>query len=122
MEKAYAFALQEALEKGIDEQKLVAWLVAHLKAEGRSKLLPGILLELKALDARAQKSAARLEVASEGEKSDAVKEAKLAGIESPLVTINPDIIRGWRAQEGGTLIDRSGKKALVELYRNIVTH
>ncbi|HEX2792213.1 MAG TPA: hypothetical protein VHO23_00655 [Candidatus Paceibacterota bacterium] len=122
MEKAYAAALQEALEKGIDEQKLVAWLVTHLKAEGRSKLLPGILAELKALNAREAKSAARLEVASEGEKAEALKEAKQAGIESPLVTINPDIIRGWRAQEGGMLIDRSGKKALVELYRNIVTH
>lgn len=122
MEKVYAKALLAQIAKGADEKKAVDALVAHLAREGKSKLLPGILRALKNEEAALNKSGARLEVASESEKSQALAAAKAEGIETDRVSVNPALIKGWRAQKAGLLIDRSGKKALIELYRNIVTN
>lgn len=122
MEKEYAQALLRAKEGGTHVPALVEGLVKSLSARGRMKLLPGILRELKNIEARKSKLLPSIEVASSTEKSAAIVEAKAAGIETNEVTVNHDLIRGWRARSGGTLIDRSGKKHLIELYRNIVTH
>ncbi len=119
MEKEYAQALAESITQGADEKVLADGLIKHLKAEGRSKLLPGILRELKRLDERAQKLAPSVEVASESESKEALREAAEAGITAPHATVNPSLIRGWRARAGGTLIDRSAKRALVDLYQRI---
>lgn len=119
MEKEYAQALREMLQKGTDESQIVEGLVQHLKEEGRLKLLPGIVRELKGLQAIADKRAARVEVANAEEATAALAEARSEGIDAPLATINPSLIRGWRAQENGILIDRSAKKALVDLYQKI---
>ncbi len=113
--------LSKQLENGMDEAKLVAGLVGHLKAEGRMKLLPGIVRELKNLDARAHTLRPTIEIASEGERADALTAAKSEGIESPEVRINPSLIRGWRLRSADTLVDRSAKQALVDLYQRI-TH
>ncbi|MEK9184533.1 MAG: hypothetical protein AAB892_02300 [Patescibacteria group bacterium] len=122
MEKVYAAALASAASKpDADEAKLVSGLVKHLESVGRMKLLPGILRELKAKEARAQALAPILEVASDGEKAAAVTAAKAEGIETKDVRVNDSLISGWRVRSGSKLIDRSGKQALVELYRNIVT-
>jgi F0F1-type ATP synthase delta subunit len=121
MEKEYAQALTQAVAKGVDEAKIVSNLVAHLKEEGRMKLLPGILRELKRLQATQSRLAPSVEVASEGEAKDALKAAHEAGIEAATATVNPSLIRGWRARSGGTLVDRSAKQALVDLYQRI-TH
>lgn len=85
------------------------------------KLLPAILRELKVLKAKHKATSPVVEVASENEASTAKKEAALAGIEVAEVTINPNLISGWRAMSGGTLIDRSGKRALSDLYRKIIS-
>ncbi|KND47324.1 MAG: hypothetical protein AB199_02765 [Parcubacteria bacterium C7867-004] len=119
MEREYAQALREMVAGGTDEAAIVDGLVKHLKLEGRLKLLPGILRELKGLQARAEAQAPRVEVASEEEAKDALTSAKEEGIDAREATINPSLIRGWRAQENGTLIDRSAKKALVDLYQKI---
>lgn len=119
MEKEYALALSRQLKAGIDEKKLVDGLVAHLKAEGRMKLLPGILRELKALEARQRTLAPSLEVASEAEKASALAAAKALGIETDHVSVNPTLIRGWRGRSGSRLVDRSAKQALVDLYQRI---
>ena len=121
MEKEYAFALSRQIASGRDEEVLVANLVAHLKAEGRMKLLPGIVRELKALGARHAKLAPQLEVASEGERDAALAGARAAGIDTAAVRVNPDLIRGWRARSGSQLVDRSAKRALTDLYQRI-TH
>lgn len=118
MDKEYALALAQSLKNGTDEKTLVAGLVAHLKAEGRMKLLPGILRELKKLDAQ-QAKASVIEVASEGESAEALSAAKEAGITTTSVSVNPSLITGWRARENGTLVDRSAKQALVDLYQKI---
>jgi F0F1-type ATP synthase delta subunit len=121
MEKQYALALSRQIMAGADEKALVEGLVAHLTRDGRTKLLPGILRELKALEARKHKLAPSVEVASASESSHALKEAQALGISATEVTVNPSLIRGWRAQKSGTLIDRSAKQALVDLYQRI-TH
>ncbi len=72
-------------------------LSAHLERTGRLKLLPRILRELKREQARTTRTAAQKETAAE----------------------NPSLISGYRSIEDGVLIDRSGKGALVEMYRNI---
>lgn len=119
MEKEYAKALNDMLTKGTNESTLVEGLVQHLKTEGRLKLLPGIVRELKGIQARNEQLAARVEVASDEEAAEALKEAAAAGINATHAHINPSLIKGWRAQENGVLIDRSAKNALVGLYQKI---
>lgn len=96
-------------------------LVAHLKERGRLKLLPQIARELTTLMARSKATAATLTVASEEERTTAIEQARAEGFEAEEVVIDTTLIRGWRATQKGTLIDRSGKRALTDLYRNITT-
>lgn len=119
MEKEYAHALSRQIAQGAEESALVDGLVAHLKREGRMKLLPGILRELKALDQRRTKLAPSVEVASEGEAAHAIAAASAAGIAVSSASVNPSLIKGWRARTGGVLVDRSAKQALVDLYQRI---
>ena len=121
MEKAYAQALLNALQKGTSEDELVSSLTKHLKAVGRMKLLPAILRELVMLRARTRTLGATLEVASESAKSEALSQAKAEGIDAKDAVVNPLLISGWRAREGGRLIDRSGKRALIDIYRRITS-
>ncbi|MDB4992442.1 MAG: hypothetical protein JWL75_687 [Parcubacteria group bacterium] len=122
MEKTYAKALYElASKEGADSKKLVDTLIAHLRETGRMKLLPRILLELKRIDARAGTLMESLEVASESEISEATKEAKELGINAN-ATVNKDLVSGWRARTGSRIIDRSGKRALLDLYKRITAH
>lgn len=94
-------------------------LVTHLKSRGRTKLLPTIARELQKIHAKRKLRVARLEVASQAEANAALKEAKEKGIEAKEVIINESLVCGWRALQGGILIDCSGKQKLVSLYRNI---
>ena len=117
METAYATAIQKQLRLGVPEQELVSALVAQLKAKGRLKLLPAIRRELIRLMNQEQKPL--VEVAHKDDSTEALKQASLAGITATHATVNPSLIRGWRAREGSQLVDRSGKRALVDLYRRI---
>lgn len=121
MQKEYAQALQNALQKGEKADTLVKRLSTHLAERGRLKLLPAILRELKVLRQKQQLSAPVVEVASEKEATLAKREAAQEGIEVAEVTINPNLISGWRAMSGSTLVDRSGKRALSDLYRKIIS-
>lgn len=119
MEREYAQALSSSLARGTDEAKLVSGLVSHLKEEGRMKLLPGIVRELKRLQTETAKLAPSLEIANEEDRVSAIAGAKEAGITAGEVTVNPSLIRGWRARSGSVLVDRSAKQALVDLYQKI---
>ncbi|MDB5189127.1 MAG: hypothetical protein JWL82_84 [Parcubacteria group bacterium] len=122
MEKFYAQALERlAAKEGADEKGLVTQLMAQLKASGRMKLLPGILRELKTIEARREKLMPAVEVASEKEGKEAMAQAKAAGIEVHEVTVNHALIKGWRARSGSTLIDRSAKRGLIDLYRKVTS-
>lgn len=72
-------------------------LMAHLEKTGRVKLLPKILAELKQEEARAKLLAPRKETVKE----------------------NPSLIAGWRSFENGMLTDKTGKRALLEIYQKI---
>lgn len=119
MEKEYAQAVFDLAQKpGADASNLVKQLVAHLKRTGREKLLPRIARELHRLDARAEAFGELLEVASPHEKTHAEREAKELGI-SAKAQVNESLVSGWRARTGSRVIDRSGKRALLDLYRQI---
>ena len=74
-------------------------LIAHLKRTGRMKLLPRILRELRMRKIRADKLAPLYETAEE----------------------NPSLVSGWRSLENGILTDRTGKRALLDIYKRIIT-
>jgi F0F1-type ATP synthase delta subunit len=120
MEKVYAQALQNLVARGMREDEAYEKLHAHLAHTGRLKLLPGLLRELKTLNERSQARSAVLEVASEKDVTAAEEGAKREGITTGKPVVNPALITGWRLTTGDTLIDRSGKRALVDLYRSIV--
>lgn len=122
MEKEYAHALFELAQKpGTQADELVQKLVAHLKETGREKLLPRILRELKRIEARAESFGELLEVASENEVKQAEREAQALGITAK-AQVNGTLVSGWRARAGSRVIDRSGKRALLDLYREILAH
>jgi F0F1-type ATP synthase delta subunit len=120
MDKLYAKALDDLAHKdGTNTKSLVADLTKHLVATGRTKLLPGILRQLKIIEARRAKLAPSVEVASQSEAAHALKEAAASGITATKAHVNHALITGWRARSGGTLIDRSAKRGLIDIYRNV---
>lgn len=73
--------------------------IAHLSRTGRMKLLPQVLRELKEEEARAKLTAPRKETAKE----------------------HPSLVSGWRSIEDGMLTDRTGKRALLDIYKKITS-
>ncbi len=72
--------------------------MAHLRRTGRLKLLPRVLRELKTHEAVEHRLSPKKETAKE----------------------NPSLVSGWRTLENGVLTDRTGKRALIALYKNII--
>lgn len=72
--------------------------IAHVTRTGRLKLLPRVLRELRIEEIRAKKLTLKKET----------------------VTENPSLISGWRTLENGILTDRTGKSALIAIYKNII--
>lgn len=120
MQKLYATSILRLIDKGMGEKEVVDNLLEHLKRSGRTKLLPGILRELKTLAAREKVTAPTLEVARKEDEAQAKAAAKAEGIEAEEVIVNPSLLQGWRARAGSKLVDRSGKRALIDLYARIV--
>ncbi len=120
MENLYATVVTRLLASGRKEDEIVGNLVKHLKAKGRVKLLPGILRALKTQMERSKTLGATVEVASKEEAKTALAEAKALGIDAEEAVVNPILLSGWRARKEGVLVDRSGKRALTDIYRGIV--
>jgi hypothetical protein len=76
-----------------------AALKAHLERTGRIKLFPRILRELRASVARAEAGQSWKETAKQ----------------------NPSLISGFRSIENGVLTDRTGKRALLDIYQKIIS-
>ena len=114
----YAEAAEQLLERGENDAKVSHALITELKRKGMLRLLPSVVVELKRSMARAQKVAPRIEVARSKDEARAKKEAAALGIEGD-VAVNASLISGWRALAKGNLVDRSGKHALVNLYRSV---
>jgi F0F1-type ATP synthase delta subunit len=124
MEKTYAKVLWKlSHQEGADLDALVTRLIEQLQTRGRMKLLPRILRELKKLEESSTESSALIEVATGKDALEAlafVKELGLPGIKD--AKVNPSLISGWRVRANGGLTDRSGKRALIDIYRSITTH
>ena len=97
----------------------VSKLVAHLKSTGRVKMLPAILRQLRTIAARRRALAPVVEVAHEKEAARALRDAAAAGIVAKHVHINTALIHGWRARSGSQLVDRSAKRALIDIYQKV---
>ena len=116
----YAQAILEASNGAHkDANAFLESIITHLKQTGRSKMLPAILREVKQQSSQKTSTDTVLEVASKEETASAKKALEAEGIAPKHTHVNPDLIRGWRVRTKDTLIDRSGKKALIDLYRNI---
>ena len=123
MKNLYAQAVYNAAQKdGADAKKLVAQLVTYLKSNGREKLLPSILQDLRRLEEREAKLEPVVEVAHEKDAAHALKEAAAHGIHATKTHVNKTLIQGWRATGNGKLLDHSAKRSLIEIYRNAITN
>lgn len=94
-------------------------LIIHLKSMGRMNMLPKIAGELRRVAARRAALRPRVEVAHESETTRALHAAAREGISARHAQVNPSLIRGWRAQGGGKLIDHSAKRALIQIYQKV---
>jgi F0F1-type ATP synthase delta subunit len=116
----YAEALWNASQQeGADAKKIIVHLSKSLDAQGRIKLLPGILRSFQRIAERNTKLGGIVEVAHAGESAKALKEAAAYGIHAEHAHVNPSLIKGWRATGNGKIIDTSAKRSLIELYRSI---
>lgn len=121
MEKQYAQALFNLLHRSEeDSEQLFAKLEAHLDTVGRTKLLPHIYRELHKLETAEERQKESIEIAREADRNSATVELTSLGIVGEPV-VNPSLITGWRAKGNGSLIDHSGKRALLDLYQQITT-
>lgn len=118
----YTRLLEAAAELGDKkaEEAAVKKLVAHLVASGRVKMLSQIATELKKIAARRAKLAPTLEVASEKEVHAAHKAAEAVGIPVSKAHVNHSLIKGWRAKDANRLVDHSGKRALLDIYKKVI--
>ena len=99
----------------------VTKLILHLKSAGRMKMLPEIARELKKIAARRHALRPLVEVAHKKEEAAGLRAAAEFGIIARHAHVNPDLIHGWRARSGGTLIDHSAKRALLHIYQQIAS-
>lgn len=95
-------------------------LILHLRSAGRMRMLPEIVRELRKIAARKHALRPRVEVAHEKEATHALAAAAASGISATRAIVNPALISGWRAQKAGVLVDHSAKRALVDIYQNII--
>lgn len=119
---SYAKTLAAVAAHGDEKQSLdaVGKLIAHLKSRGQLKMLPEILRELRVIEARRKTLAPKVEVATQGGAAAALSAAEKEGIHAKKAIVNDSLISGWRARAGGRLVDRTGKRALVQIYTNVV--
>ena len=82
-------------------------------------MLPQIVREFRKIAARRRVLQPKVEVAHEEEAAAALRAAAAYGVIVRRAVVNPALIYGWRARKGSMLIDRSGKSALVAIYRKV---
>lgn len=120
----YAQALLGLLESGHDPAKVLARLDEVLARKGHAKLRPAILQQVSTRLAR-RGAASRIFVAAEGDAKEYAKEVqtllKERGIdEAPDVHIDTTLIGGFKLETTDVRIDKTYKRALIDLYRRII--
>ncbi len=126
MPTEYAQALANSLtsvpEKA-DAMDRVDSMVATLTKVGKLKALPAILKEYERIEFRKASVQPTLTVARQSDGDEALKElmGTLGAVPKNItVTIEDNLIGGWRYLSGDTLIDSSHKAALLELYKKLL--
>lgn len=111
---ASASSKEEALER-VDE------LIAVLERNGKRKALPSILRELERLHAQSHAQKPTLVVANEASTATAKVElgTHIAKDVHADITVDDNLVGGWRYSDNDTLIDASYKTALLNLYRKV---
>jgi|CXWL01.1.fsa_nt_gi F0F1-type ATP synthase delta subunit len=107
------------LEDKVASDAAVTKLILHLKSAGRMKMLPQIARELRKVATRRHALRPRVEVAHEKEATRALHAATAVGITAKHVSVNSDLIYGWRATSGDKLVDHSAKRALLHIYQQV---
>lgn len=116
MEKAYAQALWELIQKGEKPKEAVTKIHKVLAERGRAALMPAVGKAFERLAQReAQKNRSVLVVAR---KSDESKARKESGAQDAELSIDESIIGGWLHYEKGQVRDESWKNALVSIYNS----
>jgi F0F1-type ATP synthase delta subunit len=123
MRDDYTRLLEVAAESKDDAvaKDAVVKLVHHLRSVGRLKQLPSIAKELRRIQARRKALMPKVEVADEKDALRALAAAEKVGIKVGRATVNTSLISGWRLMGGGQLVDRSGKRALVDIYKKVIS-
>ena len=125
MKQAYVTALTNCILGGLDIDKALANTKAVLVSKGHQRLWPQILRATKrVLEARLKSAVPQVAVAKSGAvPAETIKIALLAiGVaENEAYTLIEDdtLVGGFTARFKGTLLDKSYKRVLVDLYRNI---
>lgn len=122
LSQQYALELAQALDcADVNEDVLVENLIKNLRSRGREKLLPSIVRELKKIRMQERKKEPCVEIAREEDREKVRAGVDELGVSTYSVTVNPTLVRGWRVRAQGRLIDNTTKKALIELYRVIIS-
>ena len=114
MEKAYAQALWELIQKGEKPKEAVTKIHTALAERGRANLMPAIGRAFERLAQReALKNRSVLVVAR---KSDQHKARKESGAKDSELQMDESLIGGWKLFDKGQLTDESWKSALLSIY------
>ncbi len=116
--RVWAKAFIQVIEAGKSPKEALENMKNALKRQGKLKILPKILLEIKKQLQKQERRLPKLTVANE----KALDEAK-ALIENPenvKVITDDTLIGGYIFEKNGHMIDKSFKRALLDLYRRIV--
>lgn len=118
MEKAYAQALWELLQKGEKPKEAVTKIHGALTARGRASLFPAVGREFERIAQReAQKNRSVLVVARKGDEATA---RKASGAHDAEVRVDESLIGGWQLFDKGEMRDESWKSALLTIYNQAV--
>lgn len=116
MEKAYAQALWELLQKGEKPKEAVTKIQTALAERGRAALMPAVGRAFERLAQReALKNRSVLVVAREGDEHKARKES---GAHDAELKVDESLIGGWQLFDKGQMTDESWKSALLSIYNN----
>ena len=125
--KIYAQTLMHAQSEKSESEMEVFFnnFINALKAKHEEKLLPAIIKELESLQERAVKGSGTTLIvrdAQDAEKytAELKKHSELFNTDSLNVIEDKKIVGGFIAKNTTTMLDKSYKKGLVEMYKRLV--
>lgn len=117
MTEAYAHAVLQVIERGMEPAEAIRRLREVLDRDGKMALLPRIARALERLKDRTDDAV--LLVARE-EDIPSAQTAAAQYESTPVSTaVDDTLIGGWRLEAGSTLVDASYKKHLLDMYRKL---